>query len=226
MKKLILSLVCSFAFGAAAFAQTQSIALYTSGSTTQTSGTFNSSGTFSLDVYITFSGFSANGLSFWLQTQAALAPKLTITNEQYFTFFDPNDGPTPGSMVAFNNKAFSSSSGANTGMFTDQDVTANPQTGTLTGGDLGATGTGQTAGTYLVGTLTFTLNGATNGTYTLGTTTLSPKSSYAGDTNFVSHNFPAATYSITIVPEPSTIALLIGGAGLLGVNLLRRRRSA
>lgn len=223
MKKLILSLVCCLAFSAATFAQSQSIALYTSGSLSQTSGTYNSSGTFSLDVYVTFTGFSANGLSFWLQTQNALASKLTITNEQYFTFLDPNDGPTPGSMTPFNNKAFTHASGNNTGMLTDQDVTNNPQTGTLTPGDLGATGTGVPAGSYLVATLTFTLNGATNGSYTIGTTTLSPKTSTVIDTSFAGHNLPAATYSITVVPEPSTIACFVCGAGLLGAAIVRRR---
>jgi hypothetical protein len=164
-----------------------------------------------------------NGLSFWLQTQSALAPYITITNEQYFTFTDPNDGPSAGSGTPFNNKAFTSGSGANTGMMTDQDVTANPQTGTLTAGDLGATGPGQTAATYKVATITFTLSGAPTGSFNLTTTTLSPKSSVATDTNFTTHAFPAASYGVTIVPEPSTVACFVFGLGLLGVTVLRRR---
>src|SRR3954463_8620427 len=224
MKKLILSLACSFALGAAAFAQSQSIALFTSGSTTQTSGTFTSTGTFSLDVYVTFTGFSASGLSFWLQTQTALAPAITITDEQYFTFTDPEDGPSPGSMTPFNNKGFTHASGNNTGMLSDRDLSNNPQTGTLTPGDLGATGADQTAGTYKVATITFTLSGAPNGTFTLGTTTLNPKTSAVNDTAFAAHNLPAATYTVSIVPEPSTIACLVCGVGLLGATFIRRNR--
>lgn len=224
MKKLILSLACSFALSAAAFAQSQSIALYTSGSMSQTSGTFGSSGTFSLDVYVTFTGFTANGLSFWLQTQNAFAPSITITNEQYFTFTDPNDGPAPGSMTPFNNKGFTHASGNNTGMLSDQDLSPNPQTGTLTPGDLGATGAGQTAGTYKVATITFTLSGAPNGTFTLGTTTLNPKASTLSDTAFAGHSLPNATYTVSIVPEPSTIACLVCGVGVLGATFARRNR--
>lgn len=224
MKKLLLSLVCSFALGAAAFAQSQSIALFTSGSTTQTSGTFTANGTFSLDVYVTFTGFSATGLSFWLQTQTALASSLTITDEQYFTFTDPNDGPTPGSMTPFNNKGFNHASGNNTGMLTDRDLSNNPQTGSITPGDLGAIGSAVAAGTYKVATITFTLSGAPNGSFTLGTTTLNPKSSAIIDSNFAGRSLANTTYSVSVVPEPSTIACLVCGVGLLGTSFIRRNR--
>jgi len=127
-------------------------------------------------------------------------------------------------MVAFNNKVFTHSSGNNTGMLTDQDAAANPQTGTLTPGDLGALGSAQPAGTYLLATLTFTLSGAPNGVFTIGTTTLNPKMSTLSDSNFVSHNLPAAAYTVNVVPEPSTVACFVCGLGLVGAALVRRSK--
>ena len=50
----------------------------------------SSNATFTLDVSIKFRGYTAAGLSFWLEAQNALAPHISITNVTYFTFLDPN----------------------------------------------------------------------------------------------------------------------------------------
>lgn len=211
MKKLFLAIVCSAALAANVFAQSQTIALTTSG-TANTSGSFNFGSSFSLDATVTFSGFTGDGLSYWLQVPTALAPFISITSEQYFVFTDPNNtGP----------KTFTSSSGANVGFMSDQ--------GASNSGDLGATavnaGADVPGGTYLVTTLNFVLAAnAPMGTYMIRTTTLVPKASEMSDNTFATHNFPGSTYTLTVVPEPSTVAFLIGGAGLVGASLFRRRR--
>ncbi len=213
MKKLFLILVCSTLAAAGALAQSQSLTLTTSG-TGSTSGMFNTGSSFSLDTSLTFTGFTSNGLSYWLQVPTALAPFITITSEQYFTFTDSNN-PGP--------KTFVSSSGAAVGFLSDQ--------GASDSGDLGATSVSSAfdvpAGTYLVTTISFSLSSsAPLGTYTIRTTTLSPKISEVGDNTFVAHNFPGSLYTITVVPEPSTIALLVGGVGLLAARFIRRTRNA
>jgi PEP-CTERM motif len=213
MKKLFLILICSTLATAGAFAQSQSLTLTTSG-TGSTSGSFNAGSVFSLDTSLTFSGYTSNGLSYWLQVPTALAPFITITSEQYFTFTDSNN-PGP--------KTFNSSLGANFGFLSGQ--------GASDSGDLGATSVGAgsdvAAGTYLVTTLSFSLSAsAPNGTYQIRTTTLSPKISEAGDNTFVAHNLPGSLYTITVIPEPSTLALLVGGVGLLAARFVRRNRNA
>ena len=215
MKKLILTLACSVMLAAAAFGQTQTIALTTSG-TGNGSGTFVPGNAFSLDANITFSGYTASGLSYWLEVPTALAPYITITSEQYFNFTDANN---PGV------KTFVDSSGAdNAGFLTDK--------GAADGGDLGATAASApfnlaAGGPYLMSTLTFTLSGsAPAGTYTIQTTTLIPKRSIVGDTGFTSHPLPSSSYSITVVPEPSTVAFVLGGVGILAANFFRRGRKA
>src|SRR5437763_2541195 len=59
------------------------IDLFAGGSTVLTSMTVNPGSTFSLDTYIQFSGYTAVGLSYWIEADSTLAPHLTITNETY-----------------------------------------------------------------------------------------------------------------------------------------------
>src|SRR3954454_24596333 len=59
------------------------------------SGTYTSNATFTLDVSIKFRGYTAGGLSFWLEAQNALAPHISITNLTYFTFLDPTQSGNP-----------------------------------------------------------------------------------------------------------------------------------
>jgi hypothetical protein len=172
--------------------------------------TFSSgSGTFNVDVNLTFSGGTGTGLSYWLETESGTATHLSITSETYATFATPQDNDAKP-------WAFTDTSGTNAGFLSDQSST---QTG-----DLGAIGTSQAAGTYNVSTLGFTLSSMPAGTYHLFTTNTGLKPSEAtvalNDT-FISQ----VGYTFTVVPEPSTWSLMgLGGLGSFGLTWLRARK--
>lgn len=220
MKKLLLTLTCLAVMAGAASAQTQSIKFVTSGSGSagSTSGSANAGSQFSLDTYMTFTGFTADGLSYWLEVPTAIAPYLTITTNSYFTFTDGTNTGVP--------KTFTDASGADTGFLSDK-------TGS-NAGDLGATAADSSfdvgPGTYLMTTVTFTLAGnAPAGTYAIKDTLNSPKGSAIFDSSFGTHSVAQNTYSLTVVPEPSTWSLIgLGGLGAVGMTMLRarKRRSA
>ena len=210
----MLTLSCCALLATAAFGQ-QSIKITTSG-TGNTAGSFTPGSAFSLDNSVTFTGFTGVGLSYWLQVPVALAPFITITSEQYFTWTDPNQSGA--------NTGFTSTTNANPGfMIENRDLGATSTTDPNDNSFLQA----QAPGSYLVSTLTFTLSAsAPAGTYTLLSSTLGGKASAIGDSNFGSHSVPGASYSITVVPEPSTVAFLVGGISLLAVSFIRRRGRA
>jgi hypothetical protein len=175
------------------------------------SGTYNSTNTFSFDVNLTFSGYNSLGLSFWLETVTAFAGSLQITNVTYPSpvFLDPNQ-TTP------NPAPFNVSSGATAGNLTEAR-------------DLGTTtdpGPGAAPGTYTVAHVTFAITGAAPGTYVLRSTTVLPRASEVSDTNFMDNLMAASNYTITIVPEPSSFALLALGLGGAALILYRRKRAA
>ncbi len=222
MKKSILSLACTVLMAGSIFAQTQTLS-FNDLNGTPNAGTYNQTDTFTLDVNLTLSGYNAAtlqaiGLSYFLQTQSGLAPFISLTSITYFTFTDSTQPSTP--------KIFDDSSGASPGF-----LSARFNDGiNMDQGDLGATADtfaeNRGDGTYLVTKLTFSLSGAPVGNYTLGTTTLSPKGSQVSDDDFASHSLPAATYSLAVVPEPSTWAMVLLGAGFIGFTMVRRRRTA
>ncbi|MBA3544041.1 MAG: PEP-CTERM sorting domain-containing protein [Chthoniobacterales bacterium] len=165
-----------------------------------------------------FRGYNSLGLSYWFEVQNALAPNISITSVTYFTFLDPNQ-TTP------NPALFNATSGAHAGYLTEtRDLGATPRDISMS----------TPPGSYLIASIQFTLNGAAPGTYLLKSTTVSPHASEVSDTNFVSHNLPASTYTITIastgtmttVPEPTTYSLLGVAASVLLLAAYRRRRVA
>jgi hypothetical protein len=209
MKKLQLTaIICITLASSAAFGQ-QTQAITFSGPAFWTPGT-----TLSLNVFLTFSGYNARGLSYWLEVPKALAPFISITDAQYFTFPVPNIPPGVFPLT------FSTTSGARSGYMTTLGV------GGVTG-DLGATNTPVSPGTYQITRLTFSIGtGAVPGIYTMFTTSLSPRTSEVTDTNFNDNNIlPPGAFVVAIgIPEPSTLALLSFGLVGCGVLIYRRKQ--
>jgi PEP-CTERM motif-containing protein len=146
------------------------------------------------DTYTNLGG--SYGFSYWLNVNSTVAPFLTITGLIHFTFPHGYNGPFP---ILF-------------------DSTGSEPV------DLG--GTSDTLipdGSYHVTDITFALAvGAPVGTYTLHTTTALPRASIQTDANFNNVAIPQASFVFTVVPEPSTLALL--GIGAVGSGLLIYRR--
>ena len=196
----------------ALFAQSQSISLSDNGlyGGSNTSGTFNSTDSFTLSTTLTNSGYNSTGFSYWLEVPTALAPFITITSESYFTFMTPNSNAPPDTFTdtAFNNDPGYAATLGGIGGSGDLGATAN-------GGDVAA-------GSYHVSDLVFSLSGE-RGTYTLQTT----PNSIVSDTSFSDNPLAQTSYTITIaaVPEPSTWLAGIAALGVIGFTMLRRRRA-
>jgi hypothetical protein len=222
MKKTILSaLIPLFMATSAAFGT--NVLSFNDNNGTPNAGTYNPTSTFSFDVSLTFTNppiSTSPGLSYWFEVPTALAPFISITNEQYFTFTNGTQPTNSADTTTY--KVFTDSSGANTGFKSDF------QTNGSLSGDLGGTKAGSQVapGTYQVATIAFSLAGAPPGTYTLETTALSPKiSETTGPTSNDNPLDAQATYTITVVPEPATLSLLgLSGLGSLGLTMLRARR--
>jgi hypothetical protein len=205
---------------------TQAINLYTSGSMSQTSQTGLTPGSpFSLDTYITFTGFTSTGLSYWVEAQNALAPHLTVVSESYGQNWDHNG--------SVNNDAFGSGPGTDSGYMREgPDLGSTSTFSTNPDGSFKAWNDPRTDGTYKVSTLNFSLDGSiAPGTYTLAITVLSPIPSEINDdgggtANIQRHDVAQSFYTITVVPEPATLSLLgLAGLGSFGLTVLRARRS-
>jgi len=218
MKKTILLLTTSLLL-TAGWAMGQSAELSFNdnglGGGTATTGTYNSTSTFNLDVFLTASGIAGNGLSYWLETETGVAPNITITGETYVTFTIAQDSEAkPWS--------FTDTAGALPGFIGEQSAT---QTG-----DLGATGSGPTSGTFQVSNLVFSLAGVAPGTYHLELMLFgdpgNSKASAAGNDVFMTQR---TTYTFTVlpVPEPATLSMLgLGGLGTIGLIWLRARKTS
>jgi hypothetical protein len=172
-------------------------------------GTYNPTDHFAIDVYLTFNGYNAAGLSLWLETDAVAAPHIVLTSFTYGTTF--SDPIQPGALpVGFTLLQ-------PTGLYT----TPNPSDlGALTKEPFQVVG----PGTYFIGHLSIDLSGLAPGIYSLQTDATGPHSSEVTNGDPVSDEFlPVTTYTITVVPEPSAFALLV--VSTLGVVATFCRRA-
>ena len=177
------------------------------------SGTYNTNDTFSFDVYLTFNGYDCYGYSWWLEVQTLnnFSASLFITGLTYGVAFpDPSQGvPNPA--------PFDAPLGAAPGYLTETR-----SLGALAAGE-GPSFLPNPPGTYFIGHVSFAIIGAQPGTYILRSTTFSPHASEATDTEFMDNLIPAETYTITIVPEPSSLSLIGIGTLALIATVLRNR---
>jgi hypothetical protein len=210
MKRTVLIVLIGLTTAYSALSQ-QSLSLSFSGPTNWTPGTSIVLNT--TDSFLNFGG--SYGLHYWLQAQSLIAPFLTITG---LTFNSPfPDGSGLGTFPF----TFTSTVGADPGYMTT--LTANGQNG-----DLGAYSNPLVVipdGTYAnITNITFSLAAnAAVGTYTLRTTTASQRPSVQIAANLDDVLFPQASFVFTVVPEPSTLALIaLTGIGA-GVMAYRRR---
>jgi hypothetical protein len=203
MKKalLITTIVCGMMVAGTAFSQVhQSISFTPSGTI------FNQNDTFTVDATLTFAGYQATGLSYWLETAPGTQSFFSITAETYLTF---TDGAQPGWP---NNFDFVMPNGVDTGYF-------------ATHNDLGAMAHDVTMpippGTYQVSHISFSIMSASPGVYTFYTTTTGPRPSVVED-GLAEEDIPRASFTITVVPEPSAFALLaVAGSGLIAYRRWR-----
>jgi hypothetical protein len=223
MKKLLLTTILGLTAAASGFAAINSVSLsFNDNNGTANAGTYNSNDVFNVDVFLAFTA-DANtpntikGLSYWLETETGAASHLTLTGETYFTITSQTDPGAP--------KAFTATSGADSGFMASHDTVANPNTGTIDSGDLGGTFPAQAAGSFKVANLQFSISGLAPGVYHLDTTHLSPLVSEATGSDNGDNAIGQAVYTFTVVPEPSTWSLLgLGGIGSFGLTWLRARR--
>ena len=206
--KSFLALVAlAFALNCAPFASGQTATFsFNDGSGTANAGSYSSGSSFTFSITLNFvpGGNIAdlNGFSYWLEQQNPNSPfNFAITNRDVsgsqFTFLQ-----TPG-------------------LTYPQNMT--PQNANDLGASVpGATGVG--AGNYFIANLTISISAsALPGTYLIENITTGGKTAIITDDFGNILAIPQSTYSVTVVPEPGSLALLLTGICLSGFEVLRQR---
>jgi hypothetical protein len=172
-KALLMTTICGMMVAVTAFSQhTQSLSFVPNGTI------FHQNDTFTVDVSLTFAGYSAYGLSYWLETLAGTQSFFHITKLDHLVPF--NDGYTgPSDFVGCGNGYCA----------TKHELGASPQPLRLV-----------PPGTYLISHIRFSITNAAPGVYTFYTTNTNPRPSIVTDQDFNDNAIPQASFSITIVP--------------------------
>ena len=208
-KTLLITIISAMMSIGAAYGQSESLS-FNDGNGTPNAGVYLSTDTITLDINLTFAGYSSYGFSMWLEASSGIAPFLRITSATYGTAFPDR---TANSTNAF----FNSAIGASPGFMSEVP-------------DMGATVKDPTTqpaitpGIYFFAHITISITGAPAGIVLSSVTMEYPHQSLVSDTKFNDHAIrPAAQYMI-VIPEPTTLALLAFGAvGVIGAIAKRRR---
>lgn len=175
---------------------------------------WNPGTTVNVDAFVTYSGYSALGLEYWLEVPSALAPFVSITGVQYFTFTIPHaTSPNPA--------LFNSTSGATPG-YNNETRQLGASTDETPGSEI-------PPGSYYITRLTFAVDAGaaslSGQTFTMRSTTVSPRISEVTDSQFNDHNIiPAGSFNITVGPVPCAVVAQVsrkahGVAGSFDVDL-------
>lgn len=198
-------LISLFAAVSLSTAQTASFT-YNDGNGTPNAGTYTPGSSFTFSISLAFApgGTVTNleGLSYWFEQSTAGAP---------FNFSITNRAVTGSQFTSLQTP----------GLTYPQSLS--PQNTN----DLGAgtpSGTGLGANTYFIANLTISISPTTApGVYVIENTTSGGKASVITDDLGHTANIPKAIYTITVVPEPSSLGLLVAGLGALAAVRVRRR---
>lgn len=182
------------------------------GTADPTSGTYSPGSTFTLAVTLNSTG-QVNGYSLWFDTATG--------NANFFSI---------GGFTLASSSPFSAESGSGNGPQNFDTANAGRPGFQSNLNDLGATtasGGSVAAGSYLVENTSFLISSsAAPGTYTIQTTPPASGGRASGGVNpdFSFTQAPSAIYTITVVPEPATLSMLIvGGIACLGAGVVRHK---